>query len=374
MHRLRTVASLCVILVAASVVATGCSPSTPEPSGESPAHHVLSGRVSTTPTGLLLDGHDWWPSGFNAYQLGTDWSVNKGCGAEVDLDDYFGALPPHALTRISFFSMFVVDKTTGSVDFGPLDAVLAAAERHDQLILPVLTGSTGICEDDQFKDRSWYIDGWLTRKSLGGMTFADWITAAVTRWKDERAVAGWELVGEPETSVCGTSGCDWQARRCPDGGAAVLKSFFDDAGERLRSIDPGRPIFAGLIGGDQCGTEGTDYADVGSSPQIDVLDFHDYGGGPTDYGPAGSDLPTRIRQAHSLGKPIMVNEIGIKAGSCLPIAARADRFRDKLSEQRSAGTAGGLLWAFVPDPRPDQCTYDIGPDDPVWTVVDGAVH
>nr|WP_237421961.1 cellulase family glycosylhydrolase [Gordonia sp. SID5947] len=354
-------------MVATSIVAVGCS--TSSSSDGSSDHNDFSGRVTTTPTGLQLDGHDWWPTGFNAYQLGTDWSVNRGCGAEVDLDKYFAALPPRALTRISLFAMFAVDKTSGLVDYGPLDAVFAAAARHGQMILPVLTGSTGACEDGRFKDRSWYADGWRTKKSSGGMTFAEWMTTAVNRWKGRPTVAGWELVGEPEASICSDRGCDWQARECPGGGAAVLRTFFDEAGEQLRSIDPARPIFAGLIGGDQCGTEGDDYATVGASAQVDVLDFHDYGGGPTDYGPAGSDLPTRIEQARRLGKPIVVNEIGINAGSCLPVATRADQFRDKLSEQRAAGTAGGLLWAFVPDPRPDECTYDIGPDDPAWKVV-----
>ncbi|WAC58025.1 beta-mannosidase [Gordonia sp. SL306] len=335
----------------------------------SSAGHDFSGRVATTDNGLLLDGRPWWPTGFNAYQLGTDWSVNRGCGAQVNLDDYFARLPPHALTRISLFSMFVVDKKSGLLNYGPLDAVFAAATRHRQMVLPVLTGSSGACEDGKFKDRGWYADGWQTRKALGGMTFADWLTTAVSRWKNQPIVAGWELVGEPEAGVCTASGCDWQARECPDDGADVLRRFFDEAGAKLRAVDPKRPVFSGFIGGDQCGLKGADYARVGASSQIDVLDFHDYGGGPTDYGPAGSDLPTRIRQARTLRKPIVVNEIGIKAGSCLPASTRADQFRDKLTQQRSAGTAGGLFWAFVPDPRPRECTYDIGPDDPAWQVV-----
>ncbi|MGC4961588.1 beta-mannosidase [Gordonia sp. DT101] len=338
-------------------------------SAPSSSGHDFGGRVATTDNGLLLDGHPWWPTGFNAYQLGTDWSVNRGCGAEVNLDDYFARLPPHALTRVNLYAMFVVDKKTGLVDYGPLDAVFDAATRHRQMVLPVLTGSSGDCEDGKFKDRAWYGNAWQSRKSLGGMTFADWLSTAVTRWKGRPVVAGWELVGEPEAGVCSTQGCNWQVRQCPAGGADVLRTFFDQAGERLHSIDPHRPIFSGFIGGDQCGLTGADYERVGASPQIDVLDFHDYGGGPTDYGPAGSDLPTRIQQAHTLRKPIMVNEIGITAGSCLPVATRADQFRKKLAQQRSAGTAGGLFWAFVPDPRPSECTYDIGPDDPAWKVV-----
>ncbi|MEE3853149.1 beta-mannosidase [Gordonia sp. LSe1-13] len=363
----RAIAFLSVI-VAVTIGITGCgiggeSRITPSVSED------FSGRVGVTATGLRLDNRDWWPTGFNAYQLGTDWSVNRGCGAEVDLDAYFGKLPPHALTRFNLFSMFVVDKNNGLINFEPLDAVFDAATRHRQMVLPVLTGSIGECEDGQFKERAWYEDGWRTEMSLGGMTFADWLTTAVNRWKGRPTIAGWEIVGEPEASVCTARGCDWQVRACPPGGAEVLRTFFDDAGGMLHGIDPGRPIFAGFVGGDQCGLEGGDYAEVARSEHLDVLDFHDYGGNLSDYGPAGSDLPTRIRQAREVGKPIMVNEIGVDAGSCLDVTTRADGLRIKIGQQRDAGTAGALLWAYVPDPRTTECTYDIGPIDPAWQVI-----
>ena len=38
-------------------------------------------RVTASPDGFALDGRAWWPTGFNAYQLATDWSVNWGSSA-----------------------------------------------------------------------------------------------------------------------------------------------------------------------------------------------------------------------------------------------------------------------------------------------------
>ncbi|MDL9945194.1 beta-mannosidase [Gordonia sp. ABSL11-1] len=373
MGRLR-VAALCALLIV-TIVATGCT----DPSGTTipPSETSTDGgkpRVTTTDTHLRLDGQPWWPTGFNAYQLGTDWSVNRGCGAAVDVDDYFDRLPPRALTRISLFSMFAVDKHSGLLNFGPLDAVFAAAKRHRQMVLPVLTGGPGTCEDDRFKERTWYESGWKTKKSVGGLTFADWMRAAITRWRNEPSLVGWEMVGEPEASMCTARGCDWQVRTCPTGGADVLRRFYDDAGARLRSLDDRHLVFAGFIGGDQCGMEGDDYAKVGASPTLDVLDFHDYGTTPTDFGPAGSDLPTRLDQARALRKPLIVGEMGIKAGACLSLPDRADQFRRKITVQRDAGTAAALLWAFVPDPRPDDCTFDIGYDGPAWQVVTDLVR
>ncbi|MGC5247829.1 beta-mannosidase [Gordonia sp. DT219] len=337
-----------------------------------PGNTHFAARVETTSTGLSLNGNPWWPSGFNAYQLGTDWAVNTGCGAEVDLDDYFAKLPPRALTRFNLYASFAVNKHTGGLDFGPLDAVFAAAKRHGQMVLPVLTGSSGDCENGVFKDRSWYAGGWLTTRAIGGMTYADWMSIAVRRWAAETSVAGWELVGEPETSTCSASGCDLSGRTCGSGAAQVLRDFLDSAGRRLRDIDRGHPVFAGFTGGDQCGTAGTDMDLVAQSPQIDVLDYHDY---RNDEGvpPAGSDLSARIALAHRLGKPIVVNELGIRAGACRSTATRATELRIRFSDIRRAGVAGALLWAFVPDPRNDQCTYDIGYDDPAWRVVAGAI-
>lgn len=361
--RQRTVAAALALIVVATLAA--CHDSrTPTPP------HRSDGRVQTTATALTLDGHVWFPTGFNAYQLGTDWSVNVGCGAQVDLDDYFSRLPPRSLTRFNVFAQFAVNKQSGLVDFGPLDRVFATAKRHNQMVLPVLAGGSGDCENGKFKERGWYVDGWRTIRDLGGMTYAGWMSSAVTRWRDESTIAGWELVGEPEPSRCGDAACTWQTRTCPADAAAVLTDFFDAAGDRLRALDPHRPIFAGLTGGDQCGINGADYATVGASRGIDVLDFHDYGIDASHRtAPAGSNLLARIAQARALRKPIVVNEIGINAGSCKDVTTRAQQFRTAITGHRSAGAAGALLWAFVPDPRESECTYDIGPDDPAWAVI-----
>ncbi len=99
------------------VIAAACGQPAPrtldDESAAPSAHHDFAGRVATTETGLTLDGRTWFPAGFNSYQLGTDWAINVGCGAQVDLDEYFGKLPPRALTRFNLYSAFIVDKKTG---------------------------------------------------------------------------------------------------------------------------------------------------------------------------------------------------------------------------------------------------------------------
>ena len=353
--------SLAYAAVAVLLTITACTVRA-EPAPDPPR------TVTATPTGFTLDGNPWWPSGMDAYQLATNWSINRGCGAQVDLDAYFGSLPPNALTRFDLFAALAVDKFTGAVDFRPADAVFAAAARHRQMVLPVLVGGDGACESGEFKQRAWYIDGWKTETAFGGMTYRQWLTAAVTRWRGSPALAGWEPVGEPEPGVCGRS-CAFPDRTCPPDAGAVLRGFFDAAGGAVRALDPGRPVFSGLAGGGQCGSAGDDYELVGRSPGVDVLDYHDYGAdGVPLPGDQWNGLARRIAQAKAVGKPIVVNEIGQNAGSCGTVDDRATDVRRKVTGQRAAGTAGALFWAFVPDPRNDQCTFDIGPGDPLFGV------
>lgn len=355
-----------VALMVVSLAGPACS----RPDRHSSIAAPTVARVTASAAGLALDGRPWWPAGLNAYQLGTDWSVNAGCGAHVDVDGFFASLPESSLTRFNAFQMLGTNSTTGQIDFTALDAVIRAAQAHRQLVIPVLTDQKGACEDDVFKSRSWFVDGWTqTPDKSDRLSFQDWMELIVDRWKESSAIAAWELVGEPETSVCGVT-CEQADRICPPDSGAVLRSFMDRAGQILRRNDSKHLIAAGFVGGGQCGTAGADYEDVGASRYIDLLEYHDYGNdGVALPGDVYNGLAVRIRQATALRKPLLVAEIGEKAGSCRSLHVRSTDIATKMDAQRIAGTAGALLWAFVPDPRITECTYDIGPADPVRRVL-----
>ena len=356
-----------VLVVAAAVALTACT--SPAPVTSTPT----APRVEANPSGVTLDGTPWWPAGLNAYQLATDWSVNIGCGAMVDLDSFFASLPPHSLTRFNAFDSLATNRVTGEYDFGPIDRVFQAAERHGQLVLPVLSAWDGACADEVFKTRDWYADGWRAPRRANGSAAAErgftpttsyeqWVRIAVDRWKDSPALAMWETIGEPEPLLSRDGPC------APDG-HQVLRRFVDDVGEIIRDIDPRHLITVGTIGGGQCGTAGPEYRRLAESPYLDVLQYHDYGAdGVPLPGDAYNGLAVRLRQAQEVGKPLVVTEIGQHAGDspeCASAAQRVDDVTRKIDGQRRAGTAGALLWAFVPDPREAECTFDIGPDDPV---------
>ncbi len=310
-------------------------------------------RVTITGGTLHLDGRPWWPTGFNAYQLATDWTVNAGCGAMVDLDSYFSSRQPGTVTRFNAFQNLAVDKRNGKLNFEPIDAVFAAAERHRQLLIPVLAAQDGACEDEQYKTREWYLNGWQEPTDMP-LSYSEWVAAAVDRWAGSPSIAAWELLGEPEVGVCTIPDCDLHQRRCPEDSPQVLRDWVDAAGAVARAHDRRHLLTLGLLGGEQCGLADGGYTLVAASPYLDVVQYHDYDD--------AAFLPLRLEQTE---KPVLVTEFGVRAGNCMPLTERATRIGAQIDRYYTMGAAGALLWAFVPDPRPHECTYDIGPFDPI---------
>ncbi|WP_157517038.1 cellulase family glycosylhydrolase [Mycobacterium sp. MS1601] len=366
-----------MLIATAAMFAASCAPESPQPRVAANAEATTAypmPKVGVDGTSLTLDGRKWWPIGINAYQLGTNWDINAGCGAQVDLDQYFGSLAPHSLTRINIYSSFAVNKRTGQLDLSSLDAIFEAALRHNQLLIAVLSGGEGGCENGWFKDYDWYAGGWKHEVPHElPMPFADWLELAVNRWGNSPALAGWTAVGEPEPSKCTDSECTWAARFCPADSAAVLRSFFDEVGAKIRTLDPDALLFSGHTGGGQCGSVGEDYEMVAASPGIDVVEYHYYQA--TDYlpGDARDGLQRRIEQAHELNKPLMVAEVGVEAGApCKSLTQREQEISLIVGAQRAHGAAGVMFWSYVPDPRLSECTLDIGPNDPLFRMIGAA--
>jgi mannan endo-1,4-beta-mannosidase len=363
-----------------AMAAAACASPLPEKpaaaaSSPAPSPAPVIPNLGISGTSLTLDGQPWWPIGINAYQLATDWSVNAGCGAEVDLDTYFGGLQPHSLTRFNAFSSLAVNKSTGMLDFSALDAVVRAAERHGQLLIAVLSSNEGSCEGDYYKGYDWFAGGFLTNTSPGmPMTYAAWLDTAVQRWAGSPALAGWTAVGEPEPSHCTDSRCSLALRTCHPDSAKVLRAFYDVTGARIHELDPGAEIFSGHASGGQCGTAGDAFELVSASPGVDVLEYHYYESTDSLPGNEIDGLARRAQQARALNKPLLVTEIGMMAGSCGSLETRERVLREAFTEMRSQGAAGAMFWAFVPDPRPGECTLDIGPTDPLMRLVGTAPH
>ncbi len=133
---------------------------------------------------------------------------------------------------------------------------------------------------------------------LTPLSYWNYMTELVSRYKNSPALGMWEPISEAEASSCAAryqpNNCGGH-QTCPDEAvaAADLTSFFDVVGGEIHSLDPTHLVEDGLLGGGQCGTSGPDYASVGTSSGIDVLSVHDY------YGPVpvGGDAVQRSEPA-----------------------------------------------------------------------------
>jgi hypothetical protein len=294
---------------------------------------------------------------------------------DAQLEAFFGSLPPNALVRTwAWQGTMTTTFQTGVRDWGPLDRVVDAAQRHGTLLVLSATSQSGGCDDHHWKDAAWYRGGYRTQYPGDGYTrtassFDTYLTELVTRYRTSPAVAMWEPVNEPEGAACapGSAGEGCYGRlTCPDeqGAASAIRSFYDAVGARIHQLDPGRPVHLGAIGSGQCGMAGANYGYVAASPGVDVTSFHDYTG--TTASPAA--LTAAVAASRLLGKPLLVGEMGRDGGSaagCPTAGARALTLGSAVQQRMASGAAGVLLWnADVARPAP--CDMTILPGDPAY--------
>jgi mannan endo-1,4-beta-mannosidase len=366
----------------------------PRPAGNAPAPGQLlpattpTTSTSTAPSGfitrrgdqLLLSGQAHQFMGVDAYELGTDWGINAGCGGmltDSGLDQFFASLPVHSLVRSWFYQPMATNVHTGGRDWRSLDRVVAAAARHGDYLIATLGDEGGVCDGANFHDLLWYQQGWQTAISnqdgqgLELTTYRQWVTDTVSRYRSSPAIGLWELINEPETSTCPlnlAAGNCGDPRICPSEQVAetALHGFFAAASAEIRSLDPYHLVSTGLGGSGVCGAQGSDYGPVQDVPGVDVFSYHDYGNDATALTPA---IMAAIAAAHHAGKAIIAGETGIMAGDqpgCATWAARSAMLKAKRDAQFGAGANGFLVWNWVPDARrtPSPCSFDLTAGDP----------
>jgi hypothetical protein len=335
---------------------------------------------------LMLHDHAYRFTGVNAYELGTYWNVNAGCGGQLtdtELDSFFAELRPDSVVRFWAFQALGVNRATRRIDFTGLDRVFRAAERHGQRLLPVLGDQAGVCDDGHWRDVAWYSGGYTKRfnddgRGLDAVAYSTWVSTVVQRYRGSAALGMWEPINEPEASNCpiGLKGSLCSGHQtCATGSAAALRGFFDAVGGQIKRLDPLHLIVSGVIGSGQCGASGADYSRAHASPYIDVATYHDYG---QDFVPVPGDqwngMLVRLQQAAALAKPLITEEVGVVASAdssslaCTGADTRAALLGAKLSAQLTAGVRGFMPWNALPVAQPG-CTYDIGPTDPTMTVL-----
>ena len=320
-----------------------------QPAATADTHFVSRhGRV------LLRDGQPFRFVGVNCYRL-----------AEVSnrADEILGHLAAHGVKVVRFWAF---QKRCGSSgrEFARFDALVAAAKRHDVLLLPVLENHWNHCtyaRRGTVKQREWYASGWREQSFDGApLSYSDFIRAIGEHFRDERQILAWQLMNEPEIY--------------PDSEESfvVLQRFAREATAELKSADPNHLVSFGLLGLGQPSTMGKHFRALHNFREMDLVAAHDHG---YIYEPlAGHAWPRRensfyadLCDARSLLKPFVATESGIALEWVTGDRAyRAQLFRAKLDAFFAAGGSGYILWNYEPEPDTD---YGFGPDDPVMETI-----
>ncbi len=325
---------------------------------------------------LLLNGKPTVFHGINAYNATTYWNVNYGCGSQVvDPNTVFNSVPSGSLVRTWAFQALGFNKFTHKVDFTAIDRVVAAAKAHGDYLIFALSDQSGNCDDGHWHDQAWYSGGYTSTYNDNGrgfslsMNYLDWVKTVVARYASDPTVAIYEPVNEPEASNCNTgytgAGC-YGHNTCTTAATGAMRSFFDNVGAAIKSLNSRAIVSTGTLGGNQCGVAGTGFSTINASSAVDVATYHDYNATTTAL-PAA--LSTRASQTSALGKVFLVEESGISGSTtglgCPTLSARADQFIAKINAAKSVGADGYLPWNWAAGPSAT-CSLTLGPGDPLF--------
>jgi len=337
--------------------------------GLTPAAPAITppGFVSVCGTRLCLNGQPYVFTGLNIYNANSDGSgTSKGCSYAMStggaLDASLSDMSGGKVFRAWFFQGFAITNSTR--DWSAFDHTLAVAQTHHFRVIVTLADQWGSCDSSLgYKPLSWYQGRYATQIDPGYLTtYRQWVAAVVTRYKNNPNILMWQLVNEAEDKDS-TGACQEATA------AAALRSFTDNVGGLVRSIDPNHLVNLGTMGGGQCGTQGGDYAKVYASPGTGVCEYHDYNHITSPMpGSTSNGLQTRINQCRTLGKPIFVGETGINTQTAGGYTQRASLFDAKFSAQFGAGVVGELIWSWhLTGAKYD--SYEVGPGDPVLALL-----
>lgn len=303
---------------------------------------------------LLRNGAPFRFVGVNCYRL-----------AELapQADQIFSTLSSHGVKVVRFWAFQKRCGPSGR-DFSTFDALVAAAKRHDILLLPVLENHWKQCTfsgGQEWKPREWYEAGWRANGFFGApLSYRAYIRALAEHFRDEPQILGWQLMNEPEIYPD------------TDENAAMLQTFARQAARALRQADPNHLISVGLLGLGQPATTGGRFRALHNAVEIDVVSAHDHG---YIYEPMAGRGPSRrensfysdLWAARSLNKPFVATESGIALHWVNGDRAnRAELFRAKMRAFFEAGGAGFILWNYEPFP---DTAHGFDASDPVMEII-----
>ncbi len=284
----------------------------------------------------------------------------------------------------------------GPGNWGPLDQLVASAKAAGLRVIPALTNEWNTCESASAapgsqKTLAWYQGGYKQAGDGYPLAFRDFAIQVAAHFANEPTVAFWQLVNEataPTLDANGQLSCDeTQASQ-------ALRGFADDMAGAIHAVDPNHLVNLGTLGGNDCGTAGTDYAYVHAGA-VDLCEYHDYGDPfNTLYQGQPGGLADRLHECQTLaggGKPLFVGESGIVANvqpaptptpapcaawpNCTPPATfaslnlRASLYKAKITAAFNAGIAGYQIWFKQSYSSAANDPFAIGSGDPTESMM-----
>ena len=125
-----------------------------------------NGQLTITASGqnLELGGVPVKFTGVDAYELGTDWGTNHGCGGmetPLQIASLFSSLAPSSLVRFwAFQGDLATDPTTHEINWAPIDEIFYLAAQYHVYLIPTITDQGGTCDGSHWQDPSWYTGGY----------------------------------------------------------------------------------------------------------------------------------------------------------------------------------------------------------------------
>jgi mannan endo-1,4-beta-mannosidase len=346
---------------------TSPAPTTTSTLGTSPSPIPSNGNfITRSGTGLSLNGQPYNFAGFNIYDANSIWGMPTACGQNMGslsssptgdgLDQNLAKINAYGALQVFrawFFESLAVS-SSGAITWTPFDNTLAVARSHGMHVVVTLDNQWSDCVHSGYKGLSWYQGGYRNSDGDGPLSYRDYVRAIVTRYANDPTIAMWQFMNEAEAKSSQSGSCSESTA------ATAMRTWADDIGGLIKSIDPNHLTSIGTIGSGQCGTAGN-YKYLHASPYVDLCEYHDYGSTNALPNSLATDLASC--GAAGLNKPLFVGESGIKpcdVGGTYQ--DRANAFAAKFQVQFGAGVVGELPWAWD-GTQSTLCDYTIGAID-----------
>jgi hypothetical protein len=328
-----------------------------------PSRAAAGDFVTASGPALMLHGKPWAAVGANVWDFDAGKAVHddpSGCyyqRADLDayLDSTFSALTAATHATVVRTFGFLDWYTGGGTDWSSTDRLVHYARRYNVRLIAVLGNQYALCGTPA-KTSEWYhcfdpgcVPGYKRDDGPWGVSYRDYVVALARRYRDEPAIAMWQLMNEADPTSAG-SGPDGTA--LSDFSRDMARAIRTDAGDANHLMNlgttgggargNGMPYWAKLL---DCGTSSGGCNDAG---EVHAHDFTD----PVPGAPLTSSVGTAVRVWNANGADARAGGLASidawgNVDVTLPTSGSSGAYTDWAL--RFTGPSGGAWSAYIDD-------------------------